>query len=46
MPDGLSEKRLERIEPVLHRYVDDGELPGYLLSISRAAGKRCSLPAA
>ena len=35
MADGLSEKRLERIEPVLRRYVDDGELPGYLLSISR-----------
>ena len=24
-----------RIEPVLRRYVDDGELPGYMLSISR-----------
>ena len=35
MADGLSEKRLARIEPVLRRYVDDGELPGYLLSISR-----------
>ena len=35
MADGLSEKRLARIEPVLRRYVDDGELPGYLLLISR-----------
>ena len=35
MADGLSDERLERIEPVLRRYVDDGELPGYMLSISR-----------
>ena len=35
MADGLSDERLARIEPVLRRYVDDGELPGYLLLISR-----------
>lgn len=35
MADGLSDQRLARIEPVLQRYVDDGELPGYLLLVSR-----------
>ena len=35
MADGLSDERLARIEPVLRRYIDDRELPGYLLSISR-----------
>ena len=35
MADGLSDERLARIEPVLRRYVDAGELPGYLLLISR-----------
>ena len=35
MADGLSDERLGRIEPVLRRYVDDGELPGYALLVSR-----------
>ncbi len=35
MAYGLSDQRLARIEPVLRRYVDDGELPGYLLLISQ-----------
>ena len=35
MAEGLSDERLARIEPVLRRYVDAGELPGYLLLISR-----------
>ena len=43
MADGLCDQRLARIEPVLRRYVDDGELPGYLLLISRRGREALSL---
>jgi CubicO group peptidase (beta-lactamase class C family) len=35
MAGEFSDQRLGRIEPVLHSYVDQGQLPGYLLLVSR-----------